>query len=67
MLNEDHLFYLNSRGISRQDATVMLFDQVKGANYCYVTFDKATVDTFVGVGTRWGSTVRRDYAAGRVR
>lgn len=67
VLDEDHLFYLRSRGISRQDATVMLFDQIKGANFCYVTFDESTVDMFAGVGTRWGSTVRADYATGRLR
>lgn len=67
VLDEDHLFYLRSRGISRHDATVMLFDQIKGGNFCYITFDEATVAMFAGVGTRWGSSVRADYAAGRVR
>lgn len=67
VLDEDHLFYLMSRGVSRQQATLMLFAQIKGANYCFVTFDEATVSALVGVGARWGSTVRADYAAGHIR
>lgn len=67
MLDEDMLFYLRSRGITKEEAVQMLFDQINQQNFCYVTLPREAVDAFVGVGCRWGSTVRADYRDGGIQ
>jgi hypothetical protein len=67
LLDEDMLFYLRSRGISRNDATAMLFNQIAQPNYCYATMPKEAKDMFVGVGTRAQSTVVDDYKSGFIQ
>lgn len=66
LLPEDQLWYLMSRGISRHDATMMLFNEIDSQSFCYVTFHKEIVAFFAGVGTRTSATVRRDYQEGRI-
>lgn len=58
VLDEDHLFYLQSRGISRQDATMMLFEQITDTNFIYVTFPEEITELLRGVGTSLRSHVR---------
>lgn len=50
VLNEDHLFYLMSRGISQRDATLMLFDQITDQSFVYVTFPDWVTDLMYGMG-----------------
>lgn len=50
VLNEDALFYLQSRGIPYQDAALMLFDTIKGTNFMYVTFPEEVTEQLEGVG-----------------
>lgn len=38
VLDEDHLFYLMSRGVPRHEATLLLFDTITEQNYLYATF-----------------------------
>lgn len=61
VLDEDKMFYLRSRGISRHEATLLLFAEINQPNYCYVTFPDEIVEVFAGVGTRTGSTARADF------
>lgn len=52
VVDEDQLFYLMSRGLSRQEATILLLDQIEdGSAFGYVTFDEEIVEIFAGVGT----------------
>lgn len=37
-IDPEQLFYLLSRGIDKATATEMLFDQIQGNDFCYVTF-----------------------------
>lgn len=67
LLDEDHLFYLQQRGITRTEAVKMLFAQINQPNYCYVTLPPDAVNMFVGVGARSGSSIVGDYREGRVR
>lgn len=50
VLNEDHLFYLQSRGIAHRDAVLMLFDQITDQDFIYVTFPDWAVEAMAGVG-----------------
>jgi hypothetical protein len=55
VLNEDALFYLQSRGISYQDAALMLFDTIRGTDFMYVTFPEEVTEQLEG----WGRSLRR--------
>lgn len=60
VLDDEMLFYLMSRGISRRDATVLLINQVEdGSAFGYVTFDEWIVEFFDGIGTTLTSHIRR--------
>lgn len=50
LINEEELFYLQSRGISRQDATLMLFDRIESFDFVYVTFPEWVTTALAGVG-----------------
>lgn len=50
VLAEDQLFYLMSRGISRHDATMLLFDQITTTDFVYVTFPEEVTEALRGVG-----------------
>lgn len=50
VLNEDERFYLMSRGISHQDATLMLFDKIESLDFVYVTFPEEITSILEGVG-----------------
>lgn len=59
-LDGEQLFYLTSRGIPRDLATQLLFDQIKSQNFCYITFPDYAVELFAGVGTSLRSHLRRN-------
>lgn len=65
VLDQEQMFYLQSRGISRHDATMMLFREIRQQNFVYVTFAAEVVDFFAGVGTRFGSDVAARWAESR--
>lgn len=50
LLDEDHLFYLMSRGISRHEASLMLFAEIDQPGVAYMTFDDDVLDFFSGIG-----------------
>ena len=50
VLDEDQMFYLMSRGVSRQDAALLLIGQVTATDFAYFTFSKEYQDLFAGVG-----------------
>lgn len=50
LLDEDHLFYLMSRGISRHEASLMLFAEINQPGVAYMTFDDDVLDFFARVG-----------------
>lgn len=50
VLNDDHLFYLMSRGISRREATLLLFEQITDTSFVYVTFPDWVTDLMYGMG-----------------
>lgn len=50
VLNEEQLFYLQSRGIHYQDAVLMLFDNIQGTDFIYVTFPEEVTAMLEGVG-----------------
>lgn len=50
VLNEDHLFYLQSRGIQHRDAVLMLFDQITDQDFIYATFPEWITSMLEGVG-----------------
>jgi hypothetical protein len=50
VLDEEKMFYLQSRGIPRSDATLMLFDTIKSLDFVYVTFPEWLTSMFAGVG-----------------
>ncbi|QDH91601.1 hypothetical protein QDA01_gp88 [Microbacterium phage Cinna] len=50
VLNEDHMFYLMSRGISHREAVLLLFDQITDPSFVYVTFPDWAVDAMYGAG-----------------
>lgn len=47
---EDQLFYLQSRGITRHDAALLLLNDLPDQNFVYFTFDPEIVDAFGEVG-----------------
>ena len=49
-INETWLFYLQSRGIGRAEATRMLLPEIKDPYYCYFTFHEEYHKYFEGVG-----------------
>jgi hypothetical protein len=49
VLDEDQLWYLMSRGIPRDQAVLLLLDQV-GTDYIYVTFPEDVTEQLDGVG-----------------
>lgn len=59
VLDEDQLFYLMSRGISRRDATLMLFATVTAQDYVYVTFPTGTLDHLAAFNEPLALHVRR--------
>ena len=59
VLDQEQLFYLTSRGIPREEAVIMLFDQIKSQNYCYVTLPDYAVAMFAGVGTSLRSHISK--------
>lgn len=50
VLDEDELFYLMSRGISRHDAVMLLFDRVQSLDFVYVTFPDEVTEALAGAG-----------------
>ncbi|MFF2053782.1 hypothetical protein ACFVU2_19415 [Leifsonia sp. NPDC058194] len=50
VLDEEELFYLQSRGIPRQQATMMLFDRIESLDFVYVTFPEEITSLLEGVG-----------------
>jgi hypothetical protein len=50
VLDEDKMFYLQSRGIPRSEATLMIFDTIKSLDFVYVTFPEWLTTMFAGVG-----------------
>lgn len=59
LLDEEKLFYLQSRGIERREATLLLFSQIEdGSGFAYITLHPDLVSLFAGVGTRTFGQVR---------
>lgn len=50
VLDEDHLFYLQSRGIPYSEAVLLLFEQITGTDFAYITFPEEVTEVFAGVG-----------------
>jgi hypothetical protein len=50
LLDVDHLFYLMSRGISRHEASLMLFAEIDQPGVAYMTLDDDVLDFFSGIG-----------------
>lgn len=46
----ERLFYLQQRGIPRQDALLMLLGELDGSSFVYFTMHPAYVELFAGVG-----------------
>lgn len=63
VLNEEKVWYLQARGIPREEVVQMLFTQIRQQNYVYCTFPPEYVDLFAGVGTPLLSTARARHFA----
>jgi len=50
VVDEEELFYIQSRGIRRQDALLMLFDKIASLDFVYVTFPEEVTSALEGVG-----------------
>lgn len=50
VLDEEALFYLQSRGISHADAVLLLIDSVQATDFIYVTFPEEVTAMLAGVG-----------------
>jgi hypothetical protein len=50
VLNEEELFYLQSRGIPRHEAVLMLFDRIESLDFVYVTFPEWITTLLEGIG-----------------
>lgn len=50
VMDEEKLFYLQSRGIRRETAMLMLFDTITSLDFVYVTFPEWLTEIFAGVG-----------------
>lgn len=50
VLDTEALFYLQSRGITHQQATMMLFDKIQSLDFVYVTFPEWITVLLEGVG-----------------
>lgn len=50
VLDEQELFYLMSRGISRHQAVMLLFDKVSALDFMYVTFPDWVTQALAGLG-----------------
>lgn len=50
VLDDEVMFYLQSRGISHQDAVLLLIEQVKQQDFVYVTFPAEVTALLDGVG-----------------
>ncbi|ROR76054.1 Uncharacterized protein family (UPF0051) [Plantibacter flavus] len=50
VLDPEELFYLQSRGITHQQATMMLFDKIQSLDFVYVTFPEWITALLEGVG-----------------
>lgn len=49
-LDEDQMFYLQSRGIQHHDAVLLLWDAIVNVDFIYVTFPTEVTDQLAGVG-----------------
>lgn len=47
---EEQLFYLQSRGISRREAAMLLLNDINAQGFCYFTLDPEYAEYFRGVG-----------------
>jgi len=59
VLDEEILFFLQSRGIPRHEAVLVLFDLITDTDFVYVTFPEEITAQLEGVGTSLRSHVRR--------
>jgi hypothetical protein len=50
VVDEEEIFYLQSRGIPRQEAVLMLFDKIESLDFVYVTFPEEITSLLEGVG-----------------
>lgn len=50
VVDEDELFYLMSRGISRHDAMMLLFERIQSLDFVYVTFPEEITSALRGMG-----------------
>lgn len=50
-VDEMQLLYLRSRGISKEDALIMLMDSIKSQFYCYLTIPRNVQRAMAGVGS----------------
>lgn len=50
VLDGQHLFYLQSRGIPHSEATMLLFDTISSLDFVYVTFPEWITSALEGVG-----------------
>jgi len=50
VLDEDYMFYLQSRGIPYDEAVLMLFDTIEDTDFIYVTFPEEVTSILEGVG-----------------
>lgn len=50
VLDEEQMFYLMSRGISHQDAVLLLINTMTAINYIYMTFPEEVTELLRGVG-----------------
>lgn len=50
LVDTEQLFYLMSRGVPYSQAVLMLFDQVRGTDHCYVTFPEEITSLLAGIG-----------------
>jgi hypothetical protein len=50
VVDEDEMFYLQSRGIPRSTAVMMLFDKVVSFDFVYVTFPDEITEVLAGAG-----------------
>jgi hypothetical protein len=60
VIDEQMLFYLQSRGIGHQDAVMLLIDQVKNNDFVYVTFPEEVTAMFAGVGQPMWRHIQRN-------
>jgi hypothetical protein len=59
LVDEDQLFYLMSRGYTREQAYLVLIDLVRDQEFAYFTMHPAYQEMFEGVGTSLARHVAR--------